>query len=301
MNAPLVAIVVLNWRKPVETLACLKSLTQLTYSNVEIIVVDNGSGDESVALLRRQYPDMQILETGVNLGYAGGNNVGIRHALAQGAEYICVLNNDVLVAPGFLEPLALAASGPDDVPAVTSPAVCEMGRPDVIWSLGAAIVWHNGSVIRLHSGENYAAWVDNPPFEVDYVPGSAMFVPRKVWEKVGLFDEDYFLYYEETDWCVRAHRAGFKILAVPGAVIWHEVEAQGSRTSPAVTYYMTRNALRFLRRNLSDGSATLPMVRVAISAHWNVLGDLRRRQFRRALFRVRGVYDYLLNRLGPLK
>ncbi|MDX9956635.1 MAG: glycosyltransferase, partial [Anaerolineae bacterium] len=96
-----VAIVVLNWRKPVETLTCLESLAQLTYSNVEIIVVDNGSGDESVALIRRQYPGVQILETGMNLGYAGGNNVGIRHALAQGAEYICVLNNDVLVAPGF--------------------------------------------------------------------------------------------------------------------------------------------------------------------------------------------------------
>ncbi|MCX6031993.1 MAG: glycosyltransferase family 2 protein [Chloroflexi bacterium] len=298
---PKVAIVVLNWRKPAETLACLASLEQLSYHSAQVIVVDNGSDDNSVALIRQHYPYVRVLETDANLGYAGGNNVGIRHALNQGAEYICILNNDVLVAPGFLEPLLAAAVGEDGTLAIASPAVCELGRPDLIWSLGANIVWRNGSVVRLHSGEAYAAWVGRPPFEVDYTPGSAMLVPRKAWEAVGLMDEVYFLYYEEAEWCIRAQRAGFRILAVPNSAVWHEVEAQQGRGSPAVTYYMVRNALRFLRRNLPADSVTGPMLRVALLAHWNVLGDLRRGQFRRAWSRVRGVYDYALNRFGPLK
>jgi len=301
VRASRIEIIVLNWNNAQDTLACLESLERLTYPNHEIIVVDNGSTDESVPRIRAAYPGVQLLETGANLGYAGGNNVGIRYALQQGADYVCILNNDVLVAPGLLEPLVAVAAGAGDRCAVTSPAVCEMGHPEVIWSLGAGIVWRNGTVVRLHSGEKYETWLTKPSFEVDYVPGSAMLVPREAWEAVGLIDEAYFLYYEEADWCVQARLAGFKILAVPNAVIWHEVEAQGNRTSPEVTYYMTRNALRFLHRNLSRSAAMAPMFRSVLLAHWHVLGDVRHGEFRRAWFRVRGVYDYLLNRLGPLK
>lgn len=299
MNQPLVAIIVLNWRKPAETLACLESLARATYPNVEIIVVDNGSGDDSAPLIRQHCPNVVVLETGANLGYAGGNNVGIRHALAHGADAILILNNDIVVAPDFLEPLLVAALQ-SARPAIATPAVCEMGRCDIIWALGANLDWRDGSPERLHSGEPYSAWQAAPPYEVAYAAGSAMLATRQVWEIAGLIDEHYFLYYEEADWCMQARRAGFDVLAVPASVVWHEVEAQQGRSSPAVTYYMTRNVLRFLKRNLPPRRARRSMARVLWRTAGYVLTDLKRGQAARAAARIRGVWDYTRGRFGPI-
>lgn len=298
MNQPLVAIIVLNWRKPAETLACLQSLARCTYPNAQVVVVDNGSGDDSVALIRRGFPQVPILETGANLGYAGGNNVGVRYALEQGADAVLILNNDIVVAPGFLEPL-LAVALPPAEPVIATAAVCEMARPDILWALGADIDWRDGSPVRLHSEEPYAGWQGVPPLRVGYAAGSAMLAPRCVWETVGLIEETFFLYYEEADWCMQAQRAGFHILAVPDSVVWHEVAAQQGRGSPTVTYYMTRNALWFLRRNLSMHQRRGAMLRVALRAHWHMLGDLKNGQAARALARLQGVWDYANGRTGP--
>ncbi len=298
MNQPLVAIVVLNWCKPAETLACLASLARVTYPNARIIVVDNGSGDDSVPLIRQHHPEVEVLETGANLGYAGGNNVGIRFALEHGADAILILNNDIVVAPDFLEPL-LNAALPPAAPAIVTSAVCEMVRRDVLWALGAEIDWRDGSPVRLHSGEPYPGWQGAPPFPVGYAAGSAMLAPRCIWEMVGLIEESYFLYYEEADWCMQARRAGFPVLAVPASVVWHEVEAQQGRGSPAVTYYMARNALWFLRRNLPARQRRPAMARVAIREHWHMLGDLKNGQAARALARLQGLWDFALGRSGP--
>jgi GT2 family glycosyltransferase len=296
--SPLVAVVILNWRKPAETLACLRSLEQCTYPSIEVIVVDNGSGDDSVALIRQDYPNLQILKTGANLGYAGGNNVGIRHALEHGAEAVLVLNNDIVVAPDFLEPLVDAANRPAG-PAIVTAAVCEMARQGVVWAMGADINWRDGSPVRLHCGEPYASWRGASPHQVGYAAGSAMLAPRRVWEVAGLIDEAYFLYYEDADWCMQARRAGFDVLGVPGSVVWHDVEAEQGRRSPAVTYYMTRNALRFLERNLPAGQQGAPLLRAVLQAHWHVLGDLKNGQGARARARLQGVRDYALRRFGP--
>lgn len=298
MNQPSVAIVVLNWRKPTETLACLASLSHITYPNARIIVVDNGSGDDSVPLIHQHAPELEVLKTGANLGYAGGNNVGVRYALDHGADAVLILNNDILVEPGFLEPL-LDAALPPAAPAIVTAAVCEMARRDVIWALGAEINWRDGSPVRLHSGEPYAIWQGVPPFLVGYAAGSAMLAPRSIWETVGLIDEHYFLYYEEADWCMQARRAGFPVLAVPDSAVWHEVEAQQGRGSPAVTYYMARNTLWFLRRNLPAKQRRTAMARVVVREHWHMLGDLKNGQATRALARLQGLRDYALGRTGP--
>lgn len=293
-----IAIVVLNWRNAAGTVACLDSLKKVTASDVAVIVVDNGSGDDSVSVIRRQHPDLTLLETGANLGYAGGNNVGIRHALEHGAEFVGVLNNDALVDPDFIQPL-LAANRQATCAAITTPMMCETERPDVIWALGAQVDWKTADSRRLHAGESRAAWKDREPQPVDFAVGTALLAPRQVWECVGLIDESFFLYYEETDWCVRARRLGVPILATPASCIWHEAEAGGGRTSPQITYYMTRNALRFLKRNLTGRQPLLPLGRVILRAHWYVLGDIRRGQTARARARLSGVYDFLRGRVGP--
>ncbi len=293
-----IAIVVLNWRNAAGTVTCLDSLKKVTTPGVVTIVVDNGSGDDSVSVIRRQHPDLTLLETGANLGYAGGNNVGIRYALEHGAEFAGVLNNDAIVDPDFIQPL-LIANQQSAGAAITTPMMCETERPDVIWALGADIDWKTAESRRLHAGEARAAWQDRDPQRVDFAVGTALLASRQVWECVGLIDESFFLYYEETDWCVRARRLGVSILATPASCIWHEAGASGGRTSPQITYYMTRNALWFLKRNLAGRQQILSLGRMVLRAHWYVLGDMRRDQTARAQARLRGVYDFLRGRSGP--
>lgn len=245
-----VAVVILNWNNPGDTLACLESLQQLTYPCFELILVDNGSDDNSVPIIRRQYPDLLLVETAANLGYAGGNNIGIRCALDRGAEFVCLLNNDTIVAPGFLEPLVAVCTDGHGA-AIATPMICEEAQRDVIWALGVAVHARSAGPIRLHAGELRSAWATAAPYQVDSAAGTAMLVPRFVFESVGCLDEEFYLYFEETDWVLQAREAGFPTIAVPASVIWHKVSAALGATSPVIDYYMARNHLRFIARHWS--------------------------------------------------
>lgn len=246
-----VSIIVLNWNNAPDTIACLRSLQRLHGSpRHHVIVVDNGSNDGSAQTIRQTLPDVLLLETGRNLGYAGGNNYGIRYALAQGAGYFCILNNDVTVAPDFLTPMLAAFQTYEGV-GITTPLIAEMAKPDQTWELGTALNRQTGIVSRLHGGEPVSALQTLAPFAVDIASGAAMLARREVFERVGLLDEGFFLYYEETDWCLAVQRAGYKILAVPSAMVWHKVSATVGQTSPLTDYYMLRNHLRLISRHWS--------------------------------------------------
>jgi GT2 family glycosyltransferase len=249
-NLQVLSVIVLNWRKPYETLACLESLEQLDYLNTEIIVVDNGSRDDSVPLLHQYFPGVHILETDSNLGYAGGNNAGIRHALAHGAERVLILNNDVTVEPGFLAPLLAALQSQPDIGVVT-PLVAEQASGGRVWALGSVVNWHTAEVRRQNAGEAVEAWRHRAPVEVEIASGAAMLVKAEVFQQVGLLDEDFFLYFEEIDWCLRVRQAGYRVVAVPASVVWHKVSAALGTASPVVDYYMLRNHLRLIRRHWS--------------------------------------------------
>jgi len=299
MSHPLVAVIVLNWRKPVETILCLESLSRITYPNAHIIAVDNGSGDESIPLIRQRFPQITMLETGTNLGYAGGNNVGVRWALERGAEFTLILNNDVIVAPSLIEPLIEASRLHPD-PIIVAPAICESARPDMVWTIGADIDWRTGAPVRRHEGEDRQEWQKAAPHPVTFAPGMALLAPRAAWERVGLMDEAYFLYYEEADWCLHAIRAGCHILAAPQSCVWHDVEGAAGRTSPAITYYMTRNALRFLDRNQQRPQRWASKTRVIVWAAIHSLSDLRHSHHIRSRARLRALVDYMAGRYGPL-
>jgi GT2 family glycosyltransferase len=242
------AIIVLNWRSPTETLACLGSLTQVNCPGATVMVVDNGSDDDSVPRIRQHFPDVPVVETGANLGYAGGNNVGIHHALEKGAEFVCILNNDVTVEPDFLAPLLAALQSAPEV-GVTTPLVAEHAGGGRVWALGSAVNWRTAEVTRQHAAEPMTVWSRRDPFEVEIVSGAVMLVKREVFERVGLMDEGFFLYFEEVDWSLIVRQAGYRILAVPTSVVWHEVSATLGISSPAIDYYMTRNHLAFITRH----------------------------------------------------
>jgi len=243
---PLVSVIVLNWNGLADTLACLESLRRLDYPDYGVVVVDNGSTDGSPAAIRKRFPEVTLIETGENLGYAGGNNVGLRHALAQGAGYALLLNNDTEVAPDFLRRLVEAAQSDPQI-GVAGPMIYYYDQPEVIWSAGGAIDWQRGKTWMVGLDERDSGQFGTVPREVDFVTGCALLVKRPVLEQAGLLDERFFVYYEEVEWCVRARRTGFKIVHVPQARIWHKISPGAQADSPLVHYYMTRNRLLFLR------------------------------------------------------
>ncbi len=243
---PPVMIVVLNWNGRADTLACLGSLARLDYLAHGVVVVDNGSTDDSVAAVRASYPQVTLIETGENLGYVGGNNVGLEHARAMRADYALLLNNDTEVAPDFLRLLVEAAEA-NPATGIVGPTIYYFDRPDVIWSAGGAIDWGRGRTSMIGLDEVDQGQFGHTVRPVDFVTGCALLIKMSVVEQVGMLDPRFFAYYEEAEWCVRASQAGFKILHVPQAKIWHKISPDAREASPQVHYYMTRNRLLLLK------------------------------------------------------
>jgi GT2 family glycosyltransferase len=246
---PKVFVVVLNWRRAADTIRCVESVLRTSYQPVEIVVVDNASGDGSVARLTEAFPKIAVIENSENLGYAGGNNAGIRYALDRGADYVLLLNNDAVVDRNLVRDLLAAAEGDRRI-GIVGPKIYDYDVPTRIWFAGAVIDWETGESPHIGLGEIDRGQYDDV-VEVDRLTGCAMLVSRSVLDRVGLFDPDYFLYYEDVDLCVRAARAGYKSVCVRSAKVWHkESSSTGARHgSDLHTYYHTRNRLIFLRKH----------------------------------------------------
>ncbi len=245
MTNPTVSIIVLNYNSREDTLDCLRSLEHLTYPSVQIIAVDNGSTDGSVPAIRAAYPNITLIDTGKNLGFTGGNNVGIKYALDHGADYVMLLNNDTIIAPDMID-LMIEPMENDPTIGVSGPTIYYYDAPDTIWSAGGVIDWKRGITSMVGLNQEDKAQFGFKPIPVDFVTGCAILARRAVWEGVGLLDDKFFMYYEETEWCVRATRAGYKIVHVPSAMMWHKISLEARATSPRTYYYMTRNRLLFL-------------------------------------------------------
>jgi GT2 family glycosyltransferase len=246
MKSPQVAVIVLNWNGLVDTLECLESLACLDYPDYEVVMVDNCSMDGSAEVIREQFPKVILIENEENMGFTGGNNVGLRYAMAHGADYVLLLNNDTVVDPAFLR-VMVDAAGIEPAIGIAGPTIYYHERPDIIWSAGGAIDWQRGSTRMVGLNERDEGQFGTEPRTVDFVTGCAMLVRRSVLEQAGLLDERFFAYYEETEWCVRTARAEFQIVHVPLAHIWHKISPAAQADSPLVHYYMTRNRLLFLK------------------------------------------------------
>ena len=246
-NYPLVSVVTINYNQSGITAQCLESLKRITYPQIEILVVDNASQKEDASWLQESYPDIIFIQSEKNLGFAGGNNLGIKRA--QG-EYILLLNNDTEVEPSFLEPLVQKFFSHPETGAV-SPKIKYYHRPDVIQYAGLTSL-QNFMVRNQAIGYNQ---LDNGQFDEDretsYGHGAALLVSRKVIEKVGLMANIFFLYYEELDWCYRIWQAGYKIYYVHNSVVWHKESVSIGLLSPMQVYYKNRGRILYMRRNTS--------------------------------------------------
>jgi GT2 family glycosyltransferase len=247
MNAPLVSIVTLNWNSLSHTLEVLESLRGISYPNLEIIVVDNGSTNDEATLIEQKYPEALVIRNERNEGFCGGNNIGTRRSRG---DYVLLLNNDTIVEPGFLEPMVEALES-DSGAGIASPKILFYHSEGMIQYAGSTAI--NPLTVRGASigyGEIDRGQHDMPR-ETALPHGAAMLMRRALLEKIGLLWETFFVYYEEYDFAERAKRHGYTTRFVPESVILHKESASIGKASPFKMYQMTRNRLLFLRRNTS--------------------------------------------------
>ena len=252
MNFPKVFIIILNWNGLQDTLDCLASVFKLNYDKYEVVIVDNGSTDDSYKIIGMTYPRVVLLQNGENLGFAGGNNVGIKYALDQGAEYIWLLNNDTVVEYDALTNMVAEAEKDSSV-GIAGSKIYYYNSLKTIWFTGAKVDWLRGISNHIGMGETDVGQYDYIK-DVDRVTGCSMLVKKDVCDKTGIFDEKFFLYVEEVDWCVRARRVGFKCILVPTSVIYHKASSSVSRTGVwhnIFGYYNTRNFLYLTKKSFT--------------------------------------------------
>jgi len=292
--------VVLSWNGREDTLACLASLTAIPRRDVAIVCVDNGSTDGSVEAVRRDFPAVELIENGRNLGFAGGNNVGIAHALGRGARWVVLLNNDAVIAPSAIDAFKAAAAAHPRAGIIGGKLLFH-DRPDRVWFAGQrfnALVGYSGRP------RGYGR-LDGPRYQqvvpTDRAVGALLAVSRTAVEAAGLLDESLFAYVEDVDWALRVRKAGLQVLIAPDARAWHKVSASsgGEAASTHTLYYGVRNTIVVSERHRSLGRFGTRLRRAAIlltfAAH-----ALTRADRRRALAAVRdGHSDALDGRLGP--
>jgi len=290
-----IVAVVLNWNGGEDTLACLESLA---VAEVDAICVDNGSADGSADLVAARFPDVELLRNGTNLGYAGGNNVGIRRALELGAEWVWLVNNDATVATDAAAALAVAAESRPDA-GVLACKIYLADPPDVLWYAGgrfSTIVGYSGR--QDGYGKRDGPAYDRPR-DVERASGAAMAVSRAAIARAGLLDEDLFAYVEDVDWCLRISRSGFAVVFVPGARVWHRVSASsGGGRSTTSLYYDTRNTLAVVERHRPLPAGVRGLRRgIVVGAHLvQAVGRPNRRQAAAAV--LDGWRDFRSGRLG---
>jgi GT2 family glycosyltransferase len=294
-----VYVIILNWNGKRDTVVCLDSLKSVKKNNVDlhICVVDNGSSDDSVKVITKDYPSIEIVETGKNLGFSGGNNVGIAYALSHGAEYIWLLNNDTLVDKNVLSFLSVF----DDpkVGACGSKIYFAAGheyhidrykeseRGKVFWYAGGLIDWKN--MFASHQGVDE---VDHGQYdhveETQFITGCSFIVRADVIKRIGYLNDKYYLYLEDLDWSMRIKQAGYKNVFAPSSIVWHiNAGSSGKPGNPLHEYYFTRNRLLF-------GFTYAPM-----RTRFALMREAIRFVFGKSSVRKQAVLDALFGRFGP--
>ena len=246
MSAARVVSVILNTNRRDDTLDCLDSLARNTYTQQTSVVVNGLGTDGSLEAIQQAFPQTHILSLTDNRGYAGGNNVGLAWALGQGADWVLVLNEDTILADDCLARL-VAVGESDPRIGVVGPMVYHFDEPGVIQTAGGML---GASWSALLIGNNQPDTGQfREPRPVEWISGCAMLIRRRLLEEVGLFDERFFIYWEEIDLCLRARQAGWRLVIAPQAKLWHKGVTRDYRPQPAVTYYTTRNHFLLLQKN----------------------------------------------------
>jgi GT2 family glycosyltransferase len=244
-NPPLIFAVTVNYNHPQDTIDCLASLIQQKDVLLRNVVIDNGSEDDSVLRIQKTYPEITLLQTGKNLGFSRGYNIGIRFALAHNPDYVLMVNNDTILHPDMLSQLV---EYDDQSVGCLSPAIFFADQPERIWSQGGKI-----SPITYEITDNHGRNIELPdhPVDRDFLSGCCLLIRRQALETVGLLDEDFFLYYEDQDFSLRVRQHGYRLVLVPQARLWHKVSiSSGGTDSPGERYWMGHSSVLFFRKHI---------------------------------------------------
>lgn len=294
---PFVVTIVLNTNRKDDTLECLRSLArQAPGLDNQVMVLDNKSSDGSAEAIRGAFPTTEIVAIDKDRGYAGNNNVGIKLAVARRPDWILILNEDTVLDSACLTRMIDAGESDASI-GIVGPLVLHYDEPDIIQSAGGQLGPHWESV---HIGANE---VNRGRFDraqdVDWISGCALLVRRSLVEQVGLLDERFYYYWEETEWCVRARKARWRIVHAPDATLWHKGVRRDYVPSANITYYNTRNKLLLMSTHQAP-------VGVWIVAWWQIARTLLAWTLRprwRPLAEHRqamrqGIVDFLLGHWG---
>jgi len=256
MSRPVVGISVVTWNNYADTAECLDSLLELTYPNAELVLVDNGSTDGSAERLEAEFPSVEVIHTGENLGYAGGMNVGTRAVLDRGVDYVWQLNNDVIVPDDTLLTELVATMEANDDIGMLTPLVTEYPNTETVWFWRGAIDWRTGETTHPEPPEP----IPDELVYSDYIPNCSLLFPSHVLEEVGLLPEEYFLYFDDVEHGVRIARAGYKLATDPSTEIYHkESKSSMGELGPMYSYYKSRNTFLFSRRFRDRLDGLLPV------------------------------------------
>lgn len=298
ITEPLVYIIILHWNNYSDTYECVQSLQKISYKNFKIVIVDNGSTNDSIDKLKKALKLDKILPLTKNLGFSGGNNIGIRYALKNNADYILLLNNDTVVDHNFLSKL-IEISKKDQHIGIVSPKIYYAKNPHLIWATGA-----------FENKKSKFGYIDlgfqikdigqfNKILEVDCVWGCCMLINKKVFKDIGLFDDEYFLYAEDIDFCYRVKQSGYKIIFQPESIIWHKVSsASGGEGNIFKDYYNTRNLLLFASKNLDINTKTRYYFFITLDSFILIIKYLIKLKFRNSVSILVGLVDGYIGTKG---
>lgn len=255
-NFPLVSIITINYNSPQITCELIESLNLITYPNIEIIVVDNNSTINKSDIIKSNFPGIILIESKINVGFPGGNNLGIMRAKG---EYILLINNDCVVTKNFLEPLVEKFENNHKIGAI-SPKIRFFHTPEKIQFAGIKPI--NKYTIRNHA---IGYWEDdNGQYDFDYetycVHGAAMIIPVKIIKEIGLMSYIYFLYYEELDWMERIKKAGYQLYYIHNSLVYHKESKSTGKISSLKTFYINRNRILYLRRNIHGFTFVIALI-----------------------------------------
>ena len=296
LSIPKIVAIILNTNRKMDTLACIQSIEENHYPNIQIVVLDNASNDGSVGAIKTRYPQVSILVLNENKGYAGNNNVGLEFAIKLNPDWIFVLNEDIILEKDALD-LMMREASENPKAGIIGPLVYHFDEPEIIQSAGGSFT-KNGDSVHISQNEKDSGQYEQP-FEVPWISGCAIGVRLEAIQQAGLIDERFFYYWEETDWCFRIKAFGWKAIIVPKAKIWHKGVQRNYIPSPNVTYYATRNRLLFYKKHhislLTRIKTIVELLRTALS--WSILPKWRHLHENRDAL-IQGFIDYLLQRWG---
>ncbi len=244
---PKVAIILINLNQEEHTRECIHSLLQVSYNSVEIILIDNNSVDGSGQRLHEQFPSVTYRCLEDNLGFVGGNNIGMEIALAQGAKYVLLLNNDTIVDKDFIQPLVELASSEPRLGAQCG-KIYLFSAKQKLWYAGGIL-----DVDKAYANHRGIGETDTGQYDIiedtGFASGCMLFVPRTIIEEVGVLDRSLFIYQEDTDWCIRMKTLGYRIMYNPRSRIWHKVSVTNKIDSPFYLYFSMRNKIMLVRKH----------------------------------------------------